>query len=247
MRLLGIIPSRYHSTRFPGKPLAMIDGRTMIFRVYERASKARSLSKLIVATDDERILHVVKSFGGEAVMTSPKHRNGTERCAEALSLAIGDFDCVINIQGDEPFIQPEQIDLVADCLKEGAEIATLVRRIENPEEYKSESVVKVAVGKNSEALYFSRSPLPFVNKNITKKLLKENIFYKHTGIYGYTASVLQSIANLAPAPLEQLESLEQLRWLENGFKIRVKETHFETQAVDTAEDIEKILRTRTSV
>jgi len=243
LKLLGIIPARYHSARFPGKPLAMIAGKSMIFRVYEQASKAKFLLNVIVATDDERILHVVKSFGGEAVMTSSKHRNGTERCAEALSLAIGDYDAVINIQGDEPFIQPEQIELAASCLKEGAAIATLVKRIENSEEYKSSSVVKALINKHSEALYFSRSPLPFVSRKLSQKLFREYHFYKHIGIYGYQSSVLQTISALPPSPLEQLESLEQLRWLENGYKITVKETEYETRAIDTPEDLEQILKT----
>ncbi|HXH20154.1 MAG TPA: 3-deoxy-manno-octulosonate cytidylyltransferase [Chitinophagales bacterium] len=241
MKFIGIIPSRYHSTRFPGKPLAMIGGKTMIFHVYHQAARAKSLSELLVATDDERVFHVVKSFGGNAVLTSAEHRNGTERCAEALSVALGDYEGVINIQGDEPFIHPVQIDWVAQSLKEGAEIATLVKRISSIAEYKNDSVVKVVTSKKGEALYFSRASLPFA-RNITEDIFKEHVFYKHIGIYGYTASVLKSIASLAPTPLEQLESLEQLRWLEHGFKIKVKETTHESHAVDTPEDLEKILK-----
>jgi len=165
LTILGIIPSRYNSKRFPGKPLATINGKSMIQRVYEHAAKAGSLEKVIVATDDKRIFNHVKGFGGDVVMTSEEHQTGTERCAEVLSLMKGNYGGVINIQGDEPFIQPEQIETVAKCLAEGAEIATLVKRIEKPEEFKSDSVVKVVVDKHRKALYFSRAPLPFVNRN----------------------------------------------------------------------------------
>jgi 3-deoxy-manno-octulosonate cytidylyltransferase (CMP-KDO synthetase) len=227
LNILGIIPSRYGSTRFPGKPLAIINGKSMIQRVYEQASKSSSLTKIVVATDDKRIFNHVKEFSGEAVMTSDKHQNGTERCAEALSLTEGNYDAVINIQGDEPFIQPEQIDLVAACLNEGAQIATLVKRIKNEQEVKNLSIVKAVVRK-SEAIVFTR-----------EMVLHGKVTFKHIGIYGYRASVLREIAKLPPSPLEKLHSLEQMRWMENGYKIKVKETRIETQAVDTPEDLKK--------
>lgn len=201
----------------------------MIQRVYEQASKSQSLAKVAVATDDERIFNHVKGFGGAVVMTSSRHQNGTERCAEALSLIQGEYDAVINIQGDEPFIQPAQIDLVAECLNEGAQIATLVKQITNREELENASIVKVVV-KNTEAVGFSR-----------KLISKENASFRHIGIYGYKAAVLKEIAQLPPSPLEKIHSLEQLRWMENGYKIKVKETACETPAVDTPDDLERIL------
>lgn len=214
----------------------------MIQRVYEQAKQATSLTKLLVATDDERIFQHVKEFGGNAVMTSPHHQNGTERCAEALQLAGGKFEAVINIQGDEPFIHPGQIDLVANCLNDvDTQIATLVKKIEKAEEYQNTSVVKVALNNNHEALYFSRSPIPHAQKGIAEKNLKIDSFYKHIGIYGFQADVLQEIVKLPPAKLEVIESLEQLRWLENGYRIKVRETEFDTQAVDTPEDIQKLI------
>lgn len=213
----------------------------MIQRVYEQAAQATSLSKLLVATDDERIFQHVKEFGGNAVMTSPHHQNGTERCAEALQLAGENFDAVINIQGDEPFIHPGQIDLVASCLKEAdTQIATLVKKIEKVEEYQNTSVVKVVLNKNGEALYFSRAPIPHAQKGIIEKNLKIDSFFKHIGIYGFQAAVLREIVKLPPAKLEAIESLEQLRWLENGYQIKVRETEFDTRAVDTPEDIQKL-------
>lgn len=218
----------------------MIAGKTMVQRVYEQALQASSLRQVLVATDDERIFVHVKEFSGNVVMTSVQHHNGTERCAEALQLA-GDLDAVINIQGDEPFIRPEQIDLIADCLQnKRVQIATLVKRIETAEEYFSSSVVKVVFGKNNEALYFSRAPVPLVRDANVQAYLAQKNFFKHIGIYGFQATVLREIVQLPPARLESLESLEQLRWLENGYRITVRETQFETQAVDTPEDIPKL-------
>lgn len=242
LSILGIIPSRFASTRFPGKPLALIQGKTMIQRVYEQARQASSLAHVLVATDDERIFTHVKEFGGEAVMTSPLCQNGTERCAEALQLAGAHWEYVINIQGDEPFIHPRQIDVIAECLAEtDAQIATLVKRIECAEEYLNTSVVKVAMNNKSEAMYFSRSPIPHVRKGISDDDLKAGAFFRHIGIYGYRADVLREIVKLSPAKLETLESLEQLRWLENGYRITTRETHFETRAVDTPEDLQELL------
>lgn len=236
MTILGIIPSRYASTRFPGKPLAIINGRSMIQRVHEQASKCKSLCKVVVATDDERIFNHVKGFGGNVVMTSSTHRNGTERCAEALSLVKGDYDAVINIQGDEPFVQPEQIDLVAACLKEGAQIATLVKRIIAIEDIENTSVVKAVIGENSEVLSFTRK-LTIPDKPFPSK----THYFKHIGIYGYKTAVLSAIVKLPPDPDEQLHSLEQLRWMKNGYIIKAKETALETRAVDTPDDLAKIL------
>lgn len=213
----------------------------MIQRVYEQASKSRSLAKVVVATDDERILNHVKEFGGEVVMTSDMHQNGTERCAEALSLTEGNYDAVINIQGDEPFIQPEQIDSVAECLNEGAQIATLVKRIINPDDLENFSVVKVVVVGNS-AVGFSRKITGFTSGGMSKDdFLKAIPSYKHIGIYGYKTSTLIAITKLRSPDAEKINSLEQLRWLDNDYEIRIKETAYDTVAVDTPEDLERIV------
>jgi len=236
MKVTGIIPSRYGSTRFPGKPLADIGGKTMIRRVYEQAKQAKLLSDVIVATDDERIFNEVKSFDGKAVMTSPSHKNGTERCAEVASAI--DTDIVINIQGDEPFIEPSQIDLLADCFKyDETQIATLIRKIDWDDELKNPSRIKVVLNKRNEAMYFSRSIIP---NPISKQHFDELEFYLHIGIYGFRKSVLLELVKLPPTPLEGTESLEQLRWLENCYKIKCKETTHISLSVDTPEDISNL-------
>lgn len=233
---IGIIPARYASTRFPGKPLVMIDGRSMLQRVYQQALKTKNLKRVIVATDDERIAEHVKSFGGEVMMTSPLHQSGTDRCAEVISKLDEVFDIAINIQGDEPYIQPEQIDLLCSCFDiEATDIATLIKPTANPDEINNPNVVKVVVSKTQRALYFSRSPIPF-NRN-----KKEDVAYhKHIGIYAYRVSVLKQLALLPEGLLEQAESLEQLRWLENGFHIQTALTNFENIAIDTPEDLERL-------
>ncbi|GIV32581.1 MAG: 3-deoxy-manno-octulosonate cytidylyltransferase [Chitinophagales bacterium] len=240
MNIVGIIPARYASSRFPGKPLADIGGKSMIQRVYEQAVCALP-GKIVVATDDERIFHHVRQFGGKVIMTRKEHRNGTERCAEACQLLGDSFDAVINIQGDEPFIEPDQIHLVASCLKDQqAPIATLVKKIHTTEEYLSPHVVKIVTDKNQKALYFSRAPIPAVFPRSDHSSILHNTFYKHIGIYGYRKEILLQIVKLPPSPLEQAESLEQLRWLENGFAIYVRETTRETFAVDTPEDLQRL-------
>lgn len=244
LRILGIIPSRYASARFPGKPLVMIHGKSMIQRVYEQALKSKSLRKVLVATDDERIFNHVKEFAGNVVMTSAGHHNGTERCAEALLLESGNYDAVINIQGDEPFIQPEQIDLVAECLKEGAPIATLVKRITRLEDLENISVVKAVLGANAEVKEFSRKIAASKETLNRPDFLTNTPCFKHIGIYGYKVSVLKEIVKLQPHPDEQLHSLEQLRWLKNGYQIKARKTAFETTAVDTPDDLEKVLRSQ---
>jgi len=237
MRILGIIPARYASTRFPGKPLAMIGNKSMLERVVEQAHKSRSLDAVLVATDDQRIFDHVLSFGGKVVMTSNTHESGTERCLEAASLDDGLIDAVINIQGDEPFIQPEQIDAVASLIEDGADIATLA--IQLPYSVASDpNKVKVVCDSNGRALYFSRSPIPFFRDGAQEgaKCLK------HLGIYGYRMGSLQQIANIPSSYLENAEKLEQLRWLEAGFEIRVAETDFESPAIDTPDDLLKVLQ-----
>lgn len=240
MKLLGIIPARYNSSRLPGKPLLLIDGKSMLRRVYVQALKAQALSKVVVATDDERIFRHVDGFNGEVTMTSAHLTTSTARCAEAARILATNYDGIINIPSDMPFIQPAQIDALAACLEEGAEIATLVRRIDNKKDYDGSVTVKVIVNQKQEALYFSRSPVPYVRKGITIPILREKNFFKQTDLYAYRAQTLQALAKLGVSPLEELESIEQLRWLDAGFRIRVKETHFETITVDTLEDLEKV-------
>lgn len=241
MDILGIIPSRYGSTRFPGKPLAVIDGKSMIQRVYEQATLASSLSELIIATDDERIYDHAKQFSANVIMTSADHANGTSRCFEALTQTNHPFQAVINIQGDEPFIQPAQIDLVAQCLEnENAEIATLVKKIDNYQDLANNTVVKVIVNKKAEALYFSRAPIPYINSPDKELLFEQFDFFKHIGVYGYRSAALAKLVKLPESTLEQLESLEQLRWLENGYSIKIKVTEMETISIDTQEDLNQI-------
>lgn len=290
MKILGVIPARFASTRFLGKPLIDIDGKSMIQRVYEQAKKCKSLAHVVVATDDARIFDHVKSFGGDVLMTAETHQSGTDRCAEVveklnfeLQTAFldsdsapvigkitphfeGIFTAVINIQGDEPFIQPEQIEKIADILRGGKikneklkmknrvnvetpnlkletsafDIATLAKKIIRQEDVENPNVVKVVCDSSGRALYFSRSPLPFLRNIDRENWSKSGQFFKHIGLYGYKTSVLLDIARLAPSNLEKLESLEQLRWLENGFSIGVAETDLETIGIDTPEDLVKL-------
>lgn len=236
MRILGVIPARYTSTRFPGKPLADIHGKPMIQRVYEQASKCKDLSEVVVATDDKRIEAAVQKFKGNVVMTSDKHQSGTDRCYEALTKWGGEFDAVINIQGDEPFIQPEQISKVAACFKDkNVQLATLVMKFGGAEEISNPNIVKATVSKNKEAIAFSRE----VSINSKEQ---ESVYYRHIGIYGYRADVLAEITKLKRSPLEIAESLEQLRWLENGYRIAVEFTDIPSVSIDTPQDLEMALR-----
>lgn len=243
MRIIGIIPARYASTRFPGKPLALINGKSMISRVYEQALAASELHEVVVATDDERIAEEVKSFGGKYVMTRTDHISGTDRCFEALCHQQTAFDAVINIQGDEPFIQPGQINQVARLLQDGTtEVSTLAYQISKTEELFSPNHVKVVFGTNGRALYFSRHPIPFVRNSEPDQWLTQQAYYKHLGIYGYLSSSLEKITLMKPSVLEMAESLEQLRWLENGLQISVGITQTESVGIDTPADLEKVLK-----
>jgi 3-deoxy-manno-octulosonate cytidylyltransferase (CMP-KDO synthetase) len=243
MKILGIIPARFASVRFPGKPLADIGGKSMIQRVYEQCLKSSILSKVIVATDDQRIYNHVLGFGGSVVMTSANHPSGTDRCFEAFKKIKGDFSFVINIQGDEPLISPEQIDLLASCLNSGeTEIATLVKKINDEETLFNPNIPKVIFNSNKEAIYFSRQTIPFVRESEKAEWLDKHEFYKHIGIYAYRHDILEKISSLKPSSLEKAEKLEQLRWLESGFKIKIAITEFESQGIDTPEDLEKVLR-----
>lgn len=241
MRVLGIIPARYASTRFPGKPLVDIQGKSMIQRVYEQALKASSLNKVVVATDDERIAQAVQLFGGEVVMTESTHQSGTDRCAE-VAQHLPEFDTVINIQGDEPFINPKQIDLLVSCFdQKNVQLATLIKKIHTVDELFNNNIPKVVVNSRQEAIYFSRHTVPFLRNVEKDEWLMAHEFYKHIGIYGYTSAALHEITKLIPSTLEVAESLEQLRWIENGYTIHTRVTAIETTAIDTPEDLNKII------
>ena len=239
--ILGIIPARYASTRFPAKPLVDIAGKTMIQRVYEQVKKSSLVTEVVVATDHEEIYRTVKSFAGNVCMTKEDHVSGTDRCFEALTLQQKKFDYVINIQGDEPFIQPEQIDLLAGLLDGNTEIATLAKKIEQEDQLFNPNVVKVVFAKNGEALYFSRSTVPHLRNVPEKEWLQQYSFFKHIGMYAYRTDILKQLTGLSVSSLEKAESLEQLRWLENGFKIKVAETRTETIGIDTPEDLQKAI------
>lgn len=252
MKYIGIIPARYASTRFPGKPLAEICGKTVIRRVYEQATQA--LDTVVVATDDERIYDAVEAFGGKVVMTRPDHRCGTDRCLEAYNAITtptwrtqNDTDTVIiNIQGDEPFIQPEQIETLTACFDTPeTQIATLVRpytSADSIEDLENPNTPKVAWSQaTGEALLFSRSVIPYLRGVDKSEWLSKGRFFRHIGLYAYRADVLAAITQLAPSPIEQAESLEQMRWLENGYRIRVGITDTPTIGIDTPEDLEKAI------
>ena len=234
MKILGVIPARFASTRFPGKPLIDIGGKTMIRRVYEQAKKATSLFDVIVATDDKRIYDEVQSFGGKVMMTVSHHQNGTERCAEVA--ANTDADVVINIQGDEPFIHPEQINRLASLFADAkCSIGTLIKVCNDKALLEKPSIIKATVNKNFQALYFSRSVIPYLRNTDS-----DITYYKHIGIYGYRVETLKEIVALKPSPLELAESLEQLRWLENGYTIQTAITEYESIAIDVPEDLGRL-------
>ena len=242
MNFIGIIPARYHSTRFPGKPLALINGKPMIQKVYENISK--SLENVWVATDDERIFTAVENFGGKAVMTSNMHQSGTDRCAEAARIIYKHkkFDVIINVQGDEPFVQPSQIELLKSCFQGDAEIATLIKPVETEEELFNPNRPKVVIDNENNALYFSRSPIPFFRGKEKSEWLTMTKYWAHIGMYAYKADVLQKITNLKQGMLETAESLEQLRWLENRFKIKTAVSDCQSIGIDTPEDLEHALQ-----
>ena len=242
MKVIGIIPSRYASTRFPSKPLAMIKGKTMIQRVWEQAWKSK-LDAVVVATDDMRIADEVLKFGGQYVLTDPNHRSGTDRCREALYMLEGQYDAVVNIQGDEPFINPAQINQVIELIgRDDTQLASLAKRIEDEDELFSPNVVKVVMDKQGNALYFSRNPIPFMRNLDRDKWLQKGEFYKHIGLYAYKTETLCQIAEMQSTALEMAESLEQLRWLENGLRIRMGVTQLESLSIDTQEDYEKAMQ-----
>lgn len=242
-RILGIIPARYLSSRFPGKPLVDIGGKSMICRVYDQCLKSAALTDVWVATDDQRIYDEITRNGGKALLSSTKHRTGTERCFEAFEILKNRgeiYDVLVNIQGDEPFINPIQIDLLTAVLLNSEDpIATLIYKITSDGDLWDENVVKVVSSLNNKAMYFSRSPIPFV-KNIERgKWIERVNFYKHIGIYAFKTTVIPELVQLQATPFEKAENLEQLRWLECGFSIKTAITVYETVSVDTPEDLEK--------
>lgn len=240
MKILGIIPARYASTRFPAKPLADLGGQSMVKRVYTQATKSKSLTHVVVATDHADIAKHVSDFGGNVCMTNENHVSGTDRCFEVLTKETSTFDYVINIQGDEPFIAPEQIDLLASLLDGKTELATLAKKLENQQQLTNPNLVKVVFNKNKEAMYFSRSSIPYWRGKETD-WINQHSYFKHIGLYGYRADILKEITSLKVSALEKAESLEQLRWLENGYKIKVAETQLETLGIDTPEDLKEAL------
>lgn len=240
--ITGVIPARYESSRFPGKPLADINGISMIRRVYQQASASVSLSQVIVATDDTRIYDHVLGFGGKAVMTAAAHPSGTDRCQEAMEQLADESQYIINIQGDEPFIDPSQIDELAAVLQDGTtELATLVIPVRAYEELQDSGEVKVALNNRMEALYFSRSIIPYFSGQPTQEWHRHHPYYRHAGMYAYRRDILQQITALPVSALEKAESLEQLRWLEHGYRIRCAVTLFESHCIDRPEDIPRIL------
>jgi 3-deoxy-manno-octulosonate cytidylyltransferase (CMP-KDO synthetase) len=244
-KYLALIPARYASTRFPAKPLADILGKPMIQHVYERATQV--FDNCYVATDDDRIANAIKMFGGNVVMTSTEHRSGTDRCREALEIISAQtgttFDVVVNIQGDEPYIQTEQLKLIKSCFNDSTtEIATLVKPFSDDEDIFNPNLPKVVLNAHSEAIYFSRSPIPFLRNLPKEEWQKNHKYLKHIGLYAYRSDILKQITSLPVGNLEKLESLEQLRWLENGYNIKVAETQFESYAIDTPEDLERLLK-----
>lgn len=238
MRALGLIPARYASTRFPGKPLADLAGQTMIQRVVGQVRQS-SLARVVVATDDDRIATHVRDFGGEVALTRADHPSGTDRVAEAYEQLGENFDVVVNIQGDEPFIQPAQIDAVLDCFRRDAstEIATLTRRIDSLENLLSPHVVKCVPDARGRALLFSRQPLPYQRDLPVTEWLAHHAYWQHLGLYAYRPAALARITALPPSPLELAESLEQLRWLENGLTIHVAVTEHASIGIDTPADL----------
>jgi 3-deoxy-manno-octulosonate cytidylyltransferase (CMP-KDO synthetase) len=243
MKVLAIIPARYASTRFPGKPLVDIAGKSMIQRVVEKVQECASISQLVVATDDERIFNHVQSFGAHAVMTSSDHPSGTDRCLEAYININSDADCIINVQGDEPFVDAAQLtSLIQLIAKTDVSIATLAKKITDTSALFDPSKVKVVFDNHSRALYFSRHAIPFIRNAEESHWLTMHAYYKHLGLYAYKPEKLKEICALLPSSLEKAESLEQLRWLENGHTIHVAITDIESPAIDTPEDLQAVLK-----
>lgn len=241
MKILGVIPSRFASSRFPGKPLIDLAGKSMIQRVYEGAKKCDLFDELLVATDDERIFSHVLEFGGKAVMTSSEHQSGTDRCGEVIKL-FPDFDVVVNIQGDEPLVEAEQLrQLISAFENQQTEIATLGILVQNQQELFNPNRIKVVLNAHNQAIYFSRNPIPFGAQMLQEFWMKNYPYVRHIGLYAYRTKILQELVNLEPTNLEKQESLEQLRWMYYGYNIQVVMTEIETPNIDSPEDVAAIL------
>ncbi len=245
MKILGIIPARYTSNRFPGKALVDVAGKSMVQRVYLQASKAQTLNKVMVATDHEDIFQHVTDFGGSVCMTDSRHPSGTDRCYEALTQQSQEYDFVVNIQGDEPFIKPQQIEDLTSHLNPDIELATLVKIIDDPQQLSSPNLVKVVVNASGQAAYFSRTPIPYTRNEPVDRWLDHQKYYGHIGIYAYRRDILQKVTSLKIAPWELSEGLEQLRWLYHGYTISVFQTAYESMGIDTPEDLVQALRFHT--
>lgn len=242
MSIIGIIPARYASTRFPGKPLAQIKGKSMLQRVYEQTVKSKLLTEVIVATDDERIAAHAQEIGAPVVITRVDHPSGTDRCFEAYCLHGKTYEYVVNVQGDEPFLDPQQIDSLAEVCDGKVEIATQMIKCSDHDILFDTGEVKIVLNSKKEALYFSRNVIPHIKNKDEKEWHRFFDYYRHVGMYAYRVDILEEITKLQPSTLEKAESLEQLRWLEHGYKITCAETTFDSHCVDTPEDIEKVLR-----
>ncbi len=240
MNVLVVIPARYASRRFPGKPLTLLAGKPMVQHVYERASKARGVSRVVVATDDERILAAVEGFGGEARLTRPDHGSGTERVAEVAAQVAAEV--YVNLQGDEPLIEPAAIEAAVEALADdsSAPVATLCTPIEKVGDIVDPNIVKVVFDFEGHALYFSRAPVPWIRDREAPGSRAAPSHFKHLGLYAFRCDVLLEFPTLPPGELERLEKLEQLRWLENGIRIRVVETQYDSVSVDTPEDVPRV-------
>ncbi len=239
--IVAIIPARYASTRFPGKPLVLIHGKTMIQCVYDQVKSTAEITEVVVATDDDRIEAEVIRFGGKVIRTLPEHPSGTDRCYEAYQKLNQKFDFIINVQGDEPFIQPEQIRTLASILTPDVELATLIKKIEDEETLFNINTPKVVINTGGKAIYFSRQTIPYLRQYPDKKnWLLQHTFYKHIGMYAYRPDILAAITKLKPSALELAESLEQLRWLESGYAIHTAVTTIETVGIDTPEDLLRV-------
>jgi len=245
MKIIGIIPVRFESTRFPGKALADVNGKSMVQRVYEQASGASGLDQVIVATDHHKIFEHIRDFGGEACMTGNHHPSGTDRCREALEKLGQHYDFIVNIQGDEPFIDPGQIEELIQGLNPSTQIATQARLIEDPDKLTDPNCVKVIFNKQGNAVYFSRSPVPHLRNLSKDQWIRHFHFYQHIGLYAYRADILKEVTGLPVSPLEKAEGLEQLRWLENSFTIEVLLTRYYADGIDTPEDLAKTLAEHT--
>jgi 3-deoxy-manno-octulosonate cytidylyltransferase (CMP-KDO synthetase) len=242
LKILGIIPARYASSRLPAKLLLEVEGKSILQMVYERCLQATSLSEVVIATDSTLVQEHVKGFGGNVVMTSDKHPSGTDRCAEALKVMGGtiNYDFVINVQGDEPLMDPQNINLLSSSFKITSEISSVCIKINETDTLLNPNVVKVVMNENREAMYFSRSPIPHLREVATEDWVQKADYYKHVGMYGFRADILEKIVKLPVSRLEGQEKLEQLRWLSNGYKVRMVEVFSDGIGIDTAEDFQRL-------